>query len=239
MTKPDALMAYLFDGKPHPLSGSLSQWAEASPRFTLFAETYRDKIRKKIRAARQPDRLLDLRSELEVAFCLLSDRRLALAYEPYASKKRRGPDFTVTYRLNLTFNLEVARLHTGENGQEDAVDLPSLERPVLRILLDKLGQMQPSMPNLLVVRTGDELARRIDLGGLMQQVKTRAEAKDPAFYALSRYTSPSAFFKDYLRLSAILLWSDDVQPWVNKQARPGLEEKLLRLVSAAARSCRR
>jgi hypothetical protein len=35
----------------------------------------------------------------------LKDRRLAFAYEPYASEKRRGPDFSVTYRANLVFNL--------------------------------------------------------------------------------------------------------------------------------------
>jgi hypothetical protein len=103
----------------------------------------------------------------------------------------------------------VARLHAGENGQDGAAgDPPSLERPLLRILLDKLGQMQPGMPNLLVVHTGDELARRIDLGGLMQQLKTRVEGKDPAFYAAAgHYATPAAFYKDFLRLSAILLWA--------------------------------
>src|SRR5512143_827833 len=98
MSKQADLIAYLFAGQPHRLSGELRQWMESSSRFTAFVETYRDKVRKKIRSARDPESALDLRSELEVACCLLADRRLDVAYEPYASAKRRGPDFAVTYR---------------------------------------------------------------------------------------------------------------------------------------------
>jgi hypothetical protein len=61
-------------------------------------------------------------------------------------------------------------------------------------------------------------------------VKTRAEEKDTSFYAASRFTSPAAFYKDYLHLSGILLWAAEAQAWVNKQARPGLPGKVLSLV---------
>jgi hypothetical protein len=236
VTKQADLIAYLFDGQPHLLSAELLRWLNASPRFIDFVGTYRDKIRKKIRVTRQPERVLDLSSELQVACCLLNDRRLSVAYEPYASEKRRGPDFAVTYRANLVFNVEVARIHahrqaaTGVDNPPTIELLPAGER-LLRTLLGKLGQTQPGMPNLLVIHTGDEPARRLDLSRLMQGVKTRAEAKDPAFFALGRYDGPSAFFKDYLRLSGVLLWADDVQPWVNKQARPPLDEKILRIVA--------
>ncbi len=102
----------------------------------------------------------------------------------------------------------------------------------MRILLDKLGQMQPGMANLLVISTQEELARSIDLARLMQEVKTRVEGKDPAFYSASRYTSPASFYKDFTHLSGILLWASKAQLWVNKQARPALAEKVLRLVSS-------
>jgi hypothetical protein len=111
------------------------------------------------------------------------------------------------------------------------IDPPRKETRLLRILLYKLGQMQPGMPNLLVVHAGDEQARRIDLNRFMQAVKTRAEARDPAFYTTARYTSPAAFYKDFLHLSAVMLWTAEPQLWVNKQARPGLEEKVLKLLS--------
>jgi len=230
VTKQADLIAYLFEGQPHLLSGTLRQWMEASSRFTAFVETYQDKIRKKIRVTRDPESVLDLRSELEVAYCLLYDRRLAVAYEPYAGAKRRGPDFAVTYRANLVFNIEVARIRVEESGV-DGIDLPRKGERILRILLYKLGQMQPGMANLLVIHTREELARSIDLGRLMQGIKTRVEGKDPAFYAASRYTGPAAFYKDFLHLSGILLWAPGAQLWVNKQARPGLAEKVMRLVS--------
>ena len=231
MTKQADLISYVFDGQPHALSATLMQWMEASARFSIFVDTYRDKVRKKIRLIRDPESAMDLRGELEVAYCLLNDRRLSVAYEPYASAKRRGPDFAVTYRLNLVFNIEVARLRVEKNGM-DRIDLGRKEERILRILIDKLGQMQPGMANLLVIHTREELTRSIDLNRLMQDIKIRVEGKDPSFYALSRYTSPAAFYKDFLHLSAILLWTAGAQPWVNKQARPVLGEKVLRLVSS-------
>ena len=229
VTKQADLIAYVFEGQPHLLSGELYQWMDTSSRFTAFVETYRDKIRKKIRITREPESILDLRGELEVACGLLSDRRLAVAYEPYASVKRRGPDFAVTYRENLLFNIEVARMRV-EESEFGGSDLPRKEERFLRILLYKLGQMQPGMPNLLVIHTWRELARSLDLDKLMQEIKTRVEGKDLSFYDSSRYASPAAFYKDFLHLSGILLWTADAQLWVNKQARPGLAGKVLRLV---------
>lgn len=261
MTKQEDLIAYLFEGRDHRLSGELMQWMDASSRFTAFVETYRDKIRKKIRVNREAESILDLRSELEVAYSLLNDRRLGVAYEPYASEKRRGPDFSVTYRANLIFNVEVARIRA-ESSDGDAIrPEPAPERipidgrkhqeeRILRILLNKLGQMQPGMANLLVIQTRAAFVLSIDLDQLMQGVKVRAEGKDPTFYAASRYMSPAAFYKDFLRLSGILLYASPravaspdatapahakagaitTQLWINKQARPGLDEKVSRLV---------
>ena len=232
VTKQQAdLIAYVFEGQPHLLSGELTRWMEDSPRFTAFVETYRDKVRKKIRLAREPESALDLRGELEVAYCLLNDRRLSVVYEPYASAKRRGPDFAVTYRANLVFNVEVARMRAEESGV-DGIDLARKEERFLRILLYKLGQMQPGMSNLLVIHTRNDLARLMDLGRLMQGIKTRVEGKDPSFYEISRYASPAAFYKDFLHLSGIVLWAAAAQLWVNKQARPALAENVLRLVSS-------
>jgi hypothetical protein len=231
VTKRSDLIDYVFEGQPHLLSGALAQWMEASTRFTSFVETYRDKIRKKARTTREPESLLDLRGELEVAYRLLNDRRLDVAYEPYANVKRRTPDFAVTYRANRVFNVEAARIRVEAQGAE-GIDLPRKEERLLRILLDKLEQLQPAMANLLAIHTQEALARAIDLGEFMQQVKIRAEKKETTFYAASRYTGPTAFYKDFLHLNGILLWPAEAQLWINKQARPGLDEKILRLVSS-------
>ena len=231
MTKQADLLAYVVEAQPHVLSATLMQWMEDSSRFTAFIDIYRDKIRKKIRTVREPESFMDLRGELEVAYCLLGDRRLSVAYEPYASARRRGPDFAVTYRANLVFNIEVARIRREKDGMEK-IDLERKEERIRRILIDKLGQMQPGMANLLVIQGGEELTRSLDLGRLMQDLKVRVEGKDPPFYAASRYINPAAFYKDFLHLSAILLWTAGAHPWVNKQARPILGEKVLRLMSS-------
>ncbi len=228
MTKQADLIAYLFEGQPHVLSLTLMQWMDVSSRFTAFVETYSDKVRKKIRLAREPESAMDVLGELEVAYSLLEDRSLAVTYEPYTSAGRRGPDFAVAYRTNLVFNVEVARIRMETTN----ADPGRIEERILRILLDKLGQMQPGMSNVLIIHARQELARAIDLGKLMQDIKLRAERKDPSFYAVSRYTSPALFYKDFLHLSAILLWTAGTQPWVNKQARPMLEERVVRLIAS-------
>ena len=236
MTKPANLIAYLFEGQPHHLSGELYQWMDASSRFTVFVETYREKVRKKIRVAGEPESALDVRSELEVAFCLLRDRRLDVAYEPYANLQGRGPDFAVTYRKNLLFNIEVARMRAEENGIPGNDLQRKTQERILRIFLYKLGQMQPGKANLLVIHTRNEIAQTIDLNKLMQEIKTRAEGKERSFYEISRYASPAAFYKDFLHLSGILLWAPAAQVWVNKQARPGLDVKVMQLVSSLSSS---
>lgn len=233
MSKPADLVAYVLDRAPpfaSSLKGELLGWMEASTRFTGFVETYRDKIRKKIRVTRDAETVLDLRGELEVARDLLSDRRFNAAYEPYASAKQRGPDFSVTYRANTLFNIEVARIRA-EPNEVDEAHLARKEERVVRILLDKLGQMQPGMANLMAIHTRPELARAIDLPGLMQSVKAAVESKAPAFYAQTRYASPATFYKDFLLLSGLLFWTPGGPLWINKQARPGLDEKILRQVA--------
>jgi hypothetical protein len=227
MTESADLSAYLFDGQPHRLAGELLDWMDTSSRFLAFADTYRDKIRKKLRVNRDPESLLDVRAELAVAYGLLTDRRFAVAYEPAASEKRRSPDFAITYRANLVFLVEVARMRVDDRK----ADLAYLEDRITRILLGKLSQLQPGQANLLVIHCLAAIAQQTNLEGLLQQIKTRVEGRDPAFYALSRYSSPADFYKDFTHLSGIVLWGSGPQLWVNKQARPALDEKIMRQVA--------
>ncbi len=223
MTKPADLIEYLLEGQENLLSDELLQWMNRSARFTGFVETYRDKIRKKIRVTRETESLLDVRGELEVAYHLLHDRRFAVEYEAYASARGRGPDFAVTYRTNLRFNIEVSRMRADQNEPTE-----NNSARLLRILLSKLGQMQAGMANVLVIHTRRQIAQAINLEQFMQEVKTRVEAKERSFYELSRYANPTAFYKDFLHLSGLLLWSPEAQLWVNKQARPALDATVLR-----------
>ena len=234
MKREQDLIDYLFAGGTESLSRELLSWMRASLRFTEFVEDYRDKIRKKIRTASEPEGLLDVRAELDIARGLLSDKRVKVNYELGASSKQRIPDFSITYRENLVFNIEVARMQRkATTGSEN--DLARKEERIVRTLLEKLGQMQPGIPNLLAIHTPEHVARSIDLGTLMQRVKIRADAKDPALYANSGYDGPASYYKDFLHLSGILLWAPGAQYWINKQARPAMDEKVLRLVGSLAK----
>jgi hypothetical protein len=216
------LITYLFNGKGGRLPEEFLSWMQDSARFADFVEDYRDKIRKKVRVASEPEGLLDVRAELDIARVLLSDKRVKVNYELGASSKRRIPDFTVTFRESLAFNIEVSRMQANVNAEER----------IIRILLEKLGQMQSGVPNLLAIYTQAHAEGLIDLGELMHQVKLWADGTAPALYSMSQYKSPAAFYKDFTRLNGILLWAPGGKLWVNKQARPVLDEKIIRLVGS-------
>jgi hypothetical protein len=97
----------LFVGRPgEPMAEELVGWLAGSGRFRAFTDAHRDKIRKKLRTAADAEALRDVRVELQVARLLLTDRRIELAFEAYGSG-RAGPDFTVAFRGERRFNLEV------------------------------------------------------------------------------------------------------------------------------------
>src|SRR5688572_21497681 len=91
------------------LADELAAWVSESRRFRAFADAHRDKIRKKLRVAADAEARRDVRAELRVAHLLLADRRIDLAFEAYGATKG-GPDFTVSFRGERSFNLEVTRL---------------------------------------------------------------------------------------------------------------------------------
>ncbi len=78
----DDLLVSLFDGRPHPLAPALAGWMAASRRFTSFLAANQTKVRKKLRATRDPESRRDLQLELETAYLLLRERSLSLVYEP-------------------------------------------------------------------------------------------------------------------------------------------------------------
>src|SRR5207247_3541440 len=139
------LTAYLFGPSDSSLASEIGPWLVASPRFRAFAEIYRDKIRKKARGVRDDEGRRDLAFELAIASRLLAERRFALEYESYGVG-RRAPDFRVTFRTNLRFNVEVRRLRRAPTS-----GAPADSAPLVRAVCDKLGQLPPSMINVLVI----------------------------------------------------------------------------------------
>ncbi len=114
----DELLSYIFGDATDFLAAQVADWALSSKRFRTFAITYRDKIRKKIRGTRDPEGLRDLQFELATAYFLLQEQQFTVEYEKFGTGKQRNPDFSVTYRTNTIFNVEVKRLRSASQESE-------------------------------------------------------------------------------------------------------------------------
>ena len=139
----EELLTYLFDSRPNVLAEEMGNWLDSSRRFSVFASTFRDKIRKKLRVTQDEESLYDLRLELETAFLLFQERGLSLVYEPELAEGGRSPDFAVTFTTSLTFMVEVTRLR-GTVSQAD-------EERIADALCTKLGQLLPQRGNVIIV----------------------------------------------------------------------------------------
>jgi hypothetical protein len=224
-TAVERLAQDLLDGTAgEPLAEELTGWLAGSARFRVFAEAHRDKIRKKLRGATDAEARRDVRAELRVAHLLLADRRIELAFEAYGSRKL-GPDFTVAFRGERTFELEVTRLRR-------APDASTFGRP----LLAKLRQLRPGVPNALLVAIEGESAEALDVTAATRALRARADAKDEEFFASRGFVGTRAFYQQYLRLGAVIVWCEGAAGdaraalWTNRSARSGVPER-------AARAC--
>jgi len=209
----------LAKGPGDPLAAELLGWLAGSPRFRAFAEAHRDKIWKKLRRATDAEAVRDVRAEVRAAHLLLADRRIDLAFEAYGSGKV-GPDFTVTFRGTQRFNLEVTRLRR-------VPDTTGFAWP----LLAKLRQLPPSVPNALVVAIDGSSAEALDVDAATRALRSRADAKDESFFADRGFAGTRGFYERYLRLNAVLVWSEGATGdaraalWTNRSARIAMPER--------------
>jgi hypothetical protein len=227
----EQLAVYLLDrGGQEAIAEELSRWLADSARFRSFAEVHRDKIRKKLRTAAGAEALLDVRAELQVARLLLEDPRIELAFEAYGSGKP-GPDLTVTYRGKRSFNLEVTRLHR-------VPDPARFGAP----LVAKLRQLPPSVPNAVLVAIGGTTAAGLDVAAATRALRSRADAKDEAFFVRRGLEGTRDFYERFLRLGGVLIWCEGAvgdaraAPWINPSARIPLPERDIRAVVRCLRN---
>jgi hypothetical protein len=220
----DELTAYLFGAEPSRLAAEVGPWLVASPRFRAFSETYRDKIRKKAGVLGDDESRHDLAFELSIALRLLEERRFAVEYEPYGVEQR-APDFRVTFRTRLRFNVEVRRLR--RTADRDAL---------IRAVCDKLRQLPPAMINVLAIASEGSSSAAEELAPAMLWLQDRAAQRDDALFLRRGFAGVRDFLRHYQRRSAGL-WlsgeSDARRPslWLNPQARHALPIELARALS--------
>jgi hypothetical protein len=230
-TAVERLTRHLFDGvRADPLAEEVAGWLAGSSRFRAFAEANRDKIRKKLRGAADAEARRDVRAELRVAHLLLADRRIELAFEAYGSTKR-GPDFTVTFRGERSFNLEVTR-------PRRAPDAAGYGGP----LMAKVRQLPPSMPNAVLIGIETGGAEALDVAAATRSLRDRADAKDETFFVTRGFKGTREFYERYLRLGGVLVWCEGAAGdaratvWTNRSARIALPERPARACLLALRA---
>ncbi|MEO6457517.1 MAG: hypothetical protein ABIO92_04490 [Chloroflexia bacterium] len=207
------LLPYIFTNTRLPIAVQFARWVQASSRFREFAETYRDKIRKKVRGITEAEGYRDLQAELETAYFLALERRFLIEYEKYGVGKQRGPDFSITYKTHIRFDVEVTRLRGGRTG---AVPEPG---KLANTLCIKLVQLSPSMINILVLAADDAPYSGDDLTNGLRLLQERVEHKDDEFFTRRDFLGARDFLKHYGRLSAIRLVTPDAPPVLRLQTR--------------------
>lgn len=216
MTTVDQVMDSIFGGKRPLLASEFEKWARESRRFRTFAVAYHTKIRAKRKNVRDEGGMQDLRAELETAVLLLRSERFTLEYEKYAAAKQRGPDFTVTYRGHTRFNVEVRRIRKGE---WDGQDSEARSIKLMAVLCEKLRQMPPSIVNLVWLFAEREMSEA-DLTRAVMTLRQLAELQVQEFFTRRGFASAADFFKQYQRLSGIVLQQGDGNVvWLNTLAR--------------------
>jgi len=158
----------------------------------------------------------DLRAELETAALLLGSERFTVEYEKYAASKQRGPDFTVTFKTHTLFNVEVRRIRKVELEEEDP---DARVGKLMAVLCEKVGQMPPSIVNLLWL-TAERPIAEDDLSRAVTTLRQMAEHKAEDFFKRRGFASAVDFIWQYSRLSGIVLHqSGKNMIWVNALAR--------------------
>jgi hypothetical protein len=218
----DDLLPYIFGNTRLPLAVQFAQWLRASPRFYTFAETYRDKIRKKVRGAADAEGYRDLEAELATAVFLVEERRFVVEYEKHGVGKQREPDFSVTFRTHVLFNVEVTRLRVAPTGTA-----PELSK-LTNTLCAKLGQLPPSVINVLALVTDAPVYSADDLAGVLGLLHTRATQTDDDFFLRRGLAGARDFLKLSSRLSAIRLSATGAAPilWLPSTPRHPLPPDL-------------
>ena len=229
----DELLTFLFDGQPHFLAAPMRAWLASSRRFTGFATTFRDKIRKKLRTTQDQETRLDLRLELETAYLLLQERSLSVAYEPQCGQGR-CPDFAVDFTTSLTFMVEVTRLRPGKTRAclEEARGFSGLRESLADAVCSKLGQLLPQSSNVLIIRLEAPSLTQNELSNTLLRLQQRAEGNDTRFWQRYGFRERADFFRQYYGLSEVLVRGPQLQKdkpitvWVNPQAKHPLASKV-------------
>lgn len=226
MTTLNELLDYIFDKKKNAFYSEFEAWLKNSRRFKVFAIEYRGKIRTKIKNVADEAGMKDLRAELESAVLLLQMDSFSLEYEKYAALKQRGPDYTVTFKTHTPFNIEIRRLRNRETDEDSAARIIKL----IEVLADKVGQMPPSIVNLLWLKSERELSLE-ELNLATKALQDLANKKQEEFFTKRGFKNAADFLKHYRQLSGILIEQNGkFSLWQNNSAQHKIPSDIVKVI---------
>lgn len=216
MSTIDELLDSILGHKRPTFYPEFANRVRSSRRFRAFAVTYQTKIRAKLKRVPDEESMQDLRAELETAALLLDDARFTLEYEKYAASKQRGPDFTVTFKTHTPFNVEVRRIRRAE---WDGADPDSRTFKLVTVICEKLGQLPPSIVNLLWLASEHAISLE-DLTRAVTTLRQFGDSQDTAFLTRRGFQNTADFYKHFRRLSGIILHQPNENGvWLNPLAK--------------------
>lgn len=229
MSATDDLLNEIFEGRKPPLYSEFAAWVRQSRRFKSFVTRYHSKIRAKLKSARDEAGVKDVRAELQTAALLLREERFTLEYEAYAASRQRGPDFTVVFKTHTRFNVEVRRVR----GVELDDDADSRAGKLMAVLCDKVGQMPPSLVNLLWLTADGDLPEE-ELAQAAGALRLLAEGKVEDYFRRRGFENATDFLRQYQKLSGIVLHTPQglavwLNPLVRHKAPPDVVAAIRRL----------
>ena len=155
---------------------------------------------------------------------LLRAEKFTVEYEKYAASKQRGPDFTVTFKTHTPFNVEVRRMRRGEL---EAGDTEAHLAKLIAVLCEKLGQMPPSILNVLWL-TGEREISEVDLARAVSFLRQRTERDEQDFFTRRGFATIAEFNKQYQRMSGIVLHQTRENiVWLNGNARHPIPREIV------------
>ncbi len=227
MSAIDDLLNSIFDGQKPAFYPEFEGWVRESRRFKAFASSYNTKIRAKLKNARDEGGIKDLRAELETAALLLREERFTLEYERYAPLKQRGPDFTVTFKTHTPFNVEVRRIRSKELDEGDS---DAYMGKLMTVLCDKVGQMPPSIINLLWLITEQDISEA-NLSRAGMTLRQLAERKTEDFFTRRGFKNASDFLRQYTHLSGVVLHQPETNGfWMNPLAKHKVPQDIINAI---------
>jgi hypothetical protein len=156
--------------------------------------------------------------ELSTAYTLLKERRFQVEYEKEGSKVS-GPDFTVTYRENTLFSVEVRRVNLSHATAEGRA------RKLIETVCDKVWQMPPGRVNVLLLSS--QRFDESELAAAMVTLRGLAERKAEDFFTQRGFKNAAEFVKQFRQLSLIVGHSPGgVVFWLNSLAKHPIPKEI-------------